>query len=189
MQELIVQGLGRNIFSFTSLSKTGLRCVVEDKTPHLTIRDAVISLTHTRPLTPRHVHARRLFPTDGHQPSGITCAGVKLDIFRERQPSCSVAVSADSWHRRLGHIDPRSMDVLRKDPDAGVAYNGNPSPFHVCQIGKHKQCSHPKQSTRELSRPAKIVVIDNMGPVDPHRSSPREACLRTHARSPTPSPR
>ena len=118
--------------------------------------------------------------------SGNVSHDSHLHILRA---SCSVAVSADSWHRRLGHIDPRSMDVLRKDPDAGVAYNGNPSPFHVCQIGKHKQCSHPKQSTRELSRPAKIVVIDNMGPVDPHRSSPREACLRTHARSPTPSPR
>ncbi|CAN0389491.1 unnamed protein product, partial [Ascophyllum nodosum] len=35
----------------------------------------------------------------------------------------------------------------------------------VCQIAKHKQSPHPKQSTRELSRPGQLVVIDNMGPV------------------------
>ena len=35
------------------------------------------------------------------------------------------------------------------------------------EIAKHKQSPHPKQSTRELSRPGQLVVIDNMGPVNP----------------------
>ncbi|CAN0586415.1 unnamed protein product, partial [Ectocarpus sp. 12 AP-2014] len=37
----------------------------------------------------------------------------------------------------------------------------------VCQIAKHKQSPHPKQSTCELSRPGQLVVIDNMGSVNP----------------------
>ncbi|CAB1103791.1 unnamed protein product [Ectocarpus sp. CCAP 1310/34] len=45
IQGLIVPGLVRNIFSPTSLLKKGLRCVVEESTPHLTIQDKVIPLT------------------------------------------------------------------------------------------------------------------------------------------------
>lgn len=45
MQGLIVPGLGRNILSPTSLLKKGLRCIVEEKTPHLTIRGSVTPLT------------------------------------------------------------------------------------------------------------------------------------------------
>ena len=32
---------------------------------------------------------------------------------------------------------------------------------------KHKQSPHPKTSTRELDRPGELVIIDNMGPVQP----------------------
>ena len=46
-------------------------------------------------------------------------------------------------------------------------YRDSLSPCGVCQIAKHKQSPHPKQSTRELSRPGQLVVIDNMGPVNP----------------------
>ena len=75
--------------------------------------------------------------------------------------------SADTWHRRLGHLNARSLDILRKDTGTGVDYRDSLSPCGVCQIAKHKQSPHPKQSTRELSRPGQLVVIDNMGPVNP----------------------
>ncbi|CAB1114412.1 unnamed protein product [Ectocarpus sp. CCAP 1310/34] len=45
IQGLVVPGLGRNIFSPTSLLKKGSRCVVEESTPHLTIQGKVIPLT------------------------------------------------------------------------------------------------------------------------------------------------
>ncbi|CAN0420188.1 unnamed protein product, partial [Ectocarpus sp. 13 AM-2016] len=80
---------------------------------------------------------------------------------------CFTLVSADTWHWRLGHLNARSLDILRKDTDTGVDYRDNLSPCGVCQIAKHKQSPHPKQSTRELSRPGQLVVIDNMGPVNP----------------------
>eukprot|EP00903_Cladosiphon_okamuranus_P010136 g9598.t1 len=84
---------------------------------------------------------------------------------------CSVAVAADTWHRRLGHIHPRNMDILRKDPDTGVDYSDQPSPCVICEVGKHKDSPHPKKSTRELSRPGELVVIDNLGPVNPPAKS------------------
>ena len=179
LKGLIVPGLGRNIFSPTSLLKTGLRCVVEDKTPHLTIKNAVLPLVQdpqdqgmctlevsfnpentSSSMTPELELATTSPKTASHKPS-----------LHALKAACSVAVSADTWHRRLGHINARSMDALRKDPDTGVDYHGAPSPCSICQIGKHKQCPHPKKSTRELSRPGELVVIDNMGPVEPPAKS------------------
>lgn len=84
---------------------------------------------------------------------------------------CSVAVTANTWHRILGHINSRSMDILRKDPDTGVDYQDAPSPCGICEIGKHKQSPHLKRSTRELARPGEVVVIDNLGPINPPAKS------------------
>ncbi|CAB1111509.1 unnamed protein product [Ectocarpus sp. CCAP 1310/34] len=80
---------------------------------------------------------------------------------------CFTLVTADTRHRRLGYLNARSLDILRKDTGTGVDYRGSLSPCGVCQIAKHKQFPHPKQSARELSRPGQLVVIDNMGPVNP----------------------
>ena len=35
------------------------------------------------------------------------------------------AESADLWHRRMGHINRKRMDVLRRMPGIGVDYNGD----------------------------------------------------------------
>ncbi|CAN0281850.1 unnamed protein product, partial [Ectocarpus fasciculatus] len=145
IQGLIVPGLGRNIFSPTSLLKKGLRCVVEESTPHLTIQGKNVQPSGTKSLM---THQKR---SQTHTSNAV----------------CFTLVSADTWHRRLGHLNARSLDILRKDTDTGVDYRDNLSPCGVCQIAKHKQSPHPKQSTRELSRPGQLVVIDNMGPVNP----------------------
>ncbi|CAM9767451.1 unnamed protein product, partial [Sphacelaria rigidula] len=84
---------------------------------------------------------------------------------------CFLAVSADIWHRRLIHLNQRSMDILRRQKGTGVEYQDKPSPCDVCEIAKHKQTSHPKKTTRELSRPGQLVYINNMGPTQtPARS-------------------
>ncbi|CAM9993083.1 unnamed protein product, partial [Sphacelaria rigidula] len=75
--------------------------------------------------------------------------------------------SADIWHRRLGHLNQRSMDILRQQKGTGVEYQDKPSPCDVCEIAKHEQISHPKKTTRKLSRPGRLVYIDNMGPIEP----------------------
>ncbi|CAB1121163.1 unnamed protein product [Ectocarpus sp. CCAP 1310/34] len=51
---------------------------------------------------------------------------------------CFTLVSADTWHRRLGHLNARSLDILRKDTGTGVDYRDSLSPCGVRQIAKHK---------------------------------------------------
>ena len=167
IQGLIVPGLGRNIFSPTSLLKKGLRCVVEESTPHLTIQGKVIPLTQD----PRD---QGMCTLDITFEQNVQPSGTKSLVPHQKQSQthtanavCFTLVSADTWHRRFGHLNARSLDILRKDTGTGVDYRDSLSPCGVCQIAKHKQSPHPKQSTRELSRPGQLVVIDNMGPVNP----------------------
>lgn len=44
-------------------------------------------------------------------------------------------VSADIWHGRVGHRNPRSMELLRKNDGNGVDYTGIISSCDVCALG------------------------------------------------------
>ncbi|CAB1107843.1 unnamed protein product [Ectocarpus sp. CCAP 1310/34] len=58
--------------------------------------------------------------------------------------------SADLWHRRMGHINGKSSDVLRKEPVNGVDY-----------IGDLKDCAYG------VLRPFQNVSVDTLGPFKP----------------------
>ncbi|CAM9863195.1 unnamed protein product, partial [Sphacelaria rigidula] len=45
---------------------------------------------------------------------------------------CSLAVSVDICHRRLGHLNQRSMDILRRQKGTGAEYQDKPSPCDIC---------------------------------------------------------
>ncbi|CAB1099771.1 unnamed protein product [Ectocarpus sp. CCAP 1310/34] len=145
----------------------GLRCVVEESTPHLTIQGKVIPLAQD----PRD---QSMCTPDITFEQNVQPSGTRSLVPHQKQSQthtanavCFTLVNADTWHRRLGHLNARSLDILRKDTGTGVDYRDSLSPCAVFQIAKDKQSSHPKQSTRDLSRPGQLVVIDNMGPVNP----------------------
>ena len=52
------------------------------------------------------------------------------------------AESANLWHRRMGHINRKSMDVLRRIPGVGVDYNGHIQACDVCAVGKRVKASN-----------------------------------------------
>ena len=77
------------------------------------------------------------------------------------------AVSAELWHRRMGHVNRRSLDVLRKQLGNGVEYNGDMDDCGVCAVGKSEQQAHPKKATHDAQYPFQSVTVDLMGPVSP----------------------
>ncbi|CAB1108749.1 unnamed protein product [Ectocarpus sp. CCAP 1310/34] len=94
---------------------------------------------------------------------------VLCSVSRELDNSPNMAMraeSADLWHRRLGHIDSRSLDVLRKIDDNGVDYTGPMETCDVCAIGKSSQRPHPKKATYDVSRHFQVST-DLMGPISP----------------------
>ena len=79
----------------------------------------------------------------------------------------TATTSASVWHRRLGHMNPRNMEVLRNKQGNGVEYTGTISGCDICSVTKSKQQAHPKKSTRKTTRPMQLVYTDLMGPFTP----------------------
>ena len=108
MRALVVPGLGRNIFAPTAELRNGVRFVLE-KNPYLTIRGTVIPLKQD----PRDQGMCSLditFQRDSHEVLGKS-EGVSPDSGSG--VVYTATTSASVWHRRLGHMNPRNMEVLR----------------------------------------------------------------------------
>ena len=67
----------------------------------------------------------------------------------------------------MGHINRKSMDVLRKQVGNGIEYNGDIEACDVCAVGKSEQQAHPKQATYDIQRAFQLVTVDTMGPISP----------------------
>ena len=48
----------------------------------------------------------------------------------------SAKADADTWHRLMGHISSKRLELLNKTDDNGVSFKGGVSPYDVCAIGK-----------------------------------------------------
>ena len=108
-------------------------------------------------------------PADNHKTGSKTRFG-KLDavqMTKLQMQRCSVAVRAHLWHQWLGHISPRAIGILRRDPATGVKYDGPVFPCGNCHFEKHKMIAIAKKSTRELTRQGKVVQSDDMRPINP----------------------
>ena len=139
-----------------------LRFVLEKK-PYLTIRGTVIPLKQD----PRDQGTCSLditFQRDSHGVLGKS-EGVSPDSGSG--VVYTATTSASVWHRRLGHINPRNMEVLRNKKGNGVEYTGTISGCDICSVTKSKQQAHPKKSTRKTTRPMQLVYTDLMGPFTP----------------------
>ena len=79
----------------------------------------------------------------------------------------TATTSASVWHRRLGHMNPLNMEVLRNKKGNGVEYSGTISGCDIFSVTKSKQQAHPKKSTRKTTRPTQLVYTDLMGPFTP----------------------
>ena len=144
MRALVVPGLGRNIFAPTAELRNGVRFVLEKK-PYLTIRGTVIPLKQD----PRDQGTCSLditFQRDSHGVLGKS-EGVSPDSGSG--VVYTATTSASVWHRRLGHMNPRNMEVLRNKKGNGVEYTGTISGCDICSVTKSKQQAHPKKSTTE----------------------------------------
>ena len=185
IQGLIVPGLGRNIFSPTSLLKKGLRCVVEESTPHLTIQGKVIPLTQD----PRD---QGMCTLDITFEQNVQPSGTKSLVPHQKQSQthtanavCFTLVSADTWHRRLGHLNARSLDILRK----GHGYRGGLSRQSLALAGSARSRNTSSPPTRS-NRLANYHGLDSLWSSTTwglliHLRNTKEAPSRTRARSPT----
>ena len=145
----VVPGLGRNLFSVHTSVTKGVVAVFDSVNPRFEIGNTVIPLKPPSP--PNNLYS---FSMDFN--STVDAAGVALRTE-----------SAALWHRRVGHINTRSMDILRKEKRNGVEYTGDLPTYDVCALGKSAQQAHPKRASYDVSRPFQLVTTDLMGPLSP----------------------
>ena len=68
--------------------------------------------------------------------TGKLLCSIKVELGGVTGEFALRAESADLWHRRMGHINRRSMGVLRKLPGNSIEYTGDIQACDVCAVGK-----------------------------------------------------
>ena len=77
------------------------------------------------------------------------------------------AAEAALWHQRLGHLNLKSLDLLRRQDDSGVRFDGTVPDCDVCVVGKSHQLAHSKTADHKVKLPFQLVFTDLMGPITP----------------------
>ena len=78
------------------------------------------------------------------------------------------AASGDLWHRRMGHINGRNMDALRKVPGNGVEYTEEWRRAVRILSGKRAQQDHRIKATYDdIILAYQLVNVDTLEPINP----------------------
>lgn len=73
----------------------------------------------------------------------------------------------DLWHRGVGHISARSLDILNMVEGSGLSCCGDGLACDACAIGQSAQQAHPKNSMYNAKFYFQLVFTDPMGPIAP----------------------
>ena len=79
----------------------------------------------------------------------------------------AATADADIWHRRLGHMNPHSMELLWQKEGNRMEYTGTVSDCDICALSKSRQQAHPKKSKRMTTRPMQLIYTDLMETLTP----------------------
>ena len=71
------------------------------------------------------------------------------------------------WHRRMRHLNRKSLDLLKKVNNNGVSVDGTVPDCNVCAVGKSRQRAHPKTADQHVQHPFQLVFTDLMGQITP----------------------
>ena len=104
------------------------------------------------------------------QEVGHDLYSISLDLTRggnEPELAMQAVANANLWHRRPGHLNHKSLDLLKSLDNNGVSFDGPVPDCDVCAMGKSRQLVHPKTAEHKVKLPLQIVFADRMGPLTP----------------------
>ena len=157
---VLVPWLGTNIFSVTAALSNGVAYLFYRDNPKLESGDVVVRMKirgvdDTGKIT-CSINVRFGAGGGGPQTLGEAPGGLALRVE-----------TASLWHRRMGHINSKSLDVLRKEAANGIDYTGDVQDCSACSLGKSSQQPHPKHAIYGVSRAFQIKFVDILGPFTP----------------------
>ena len=140
---LVVPGLGCNLFSVKQASRNGVVSIFDKYNPRLGANNFTLPL--------QELENDLYF--------------FSLDLVSGRsapEPAMQAATTATLWHRRMGHLNRKSLDLLKKVNNNGVSFDGTMPDCDVCAVGKSRQRSHPKTADQHVQHPLQLVFTDLM---------------------------
>ena len=159
---VLVPGLGTNLFSVNSAMQKGVASLFYPDNPRLESEsgDVVIPMeSHEVDASGKLVCSIRVRPWG--DAGGLMVPGISPDGLALMMESTGL------WQRRMGHINGKSLKVLRNEPTNGVDKTGDVKDCSVCPLGKSTQKPHPKRANYGVLRPIKHVSVDTLGPFSP----------------------
>ena len=75
--------------------------------------------------------------------------------------------NAQLWHRRLGHLNKRSLELIPRRDGNGVAFDDPIDLCDVCAVRKSHQLAHPKKAKHaNILAPLQLVYGDRWTPLN-----------------------
>ena len=138
---LIVPGLGCNLFSVKQAPRNGVLSIFDTYNPRLEANNFT--------LPPQELENDLYF--------------FSLDfVSGSSAPELAMqaAATATPWHRRMRHLNRKSLDLLKKVNNNGASFDGTEPDCDICAVGKSHQRAHPKTADQHVQHPFQLVFTD-----------------------------
>ena len=147
---LMVPGIGRNLFPVKTAARKGIVSIFDVNKPRLEAGDITVPL----------------------RGENDELDSFKLDLsadgYAGKELAMNVMTNAQGWHRRLGHLNKRSLEPMNRKNGNGVAFDRSIADRDVCAVGKSHQLAYSKKANHAaINAPFPLVDGDLMGPLKP----------------------
>ena len=142
-------GIGRNLFFVKSVTEKSVVSIFDFDSPRLELSGIKV------PLSAEDDDLYSLM------------FDISVDSHGGKELAMNATTNAQLWHRRLGHFNKRSLELMQRRDGNGVAFDGSIDHRDVCAVGKSHQLAHPKKAKHAITAPFQLVNGDLMGPFNP----------------------
>ncbi|CAM9927547.1 unnamed protein product, partial [Sphacelaria rigidula] len=145
---LVVPGLGRNLFSVKQATQDGVVSIFDMNNPRLETNNLTVPLQELE----SDLYFFSLELSNGNDASGLALQAVDAAML---------------WHRRMGHLNSNSLNLLKNVGSNGVDFGGAVLDCDICAVGRSHQLAHPKTANNKVQRAFQLFITDLMGPIMP----------------------
>ena len=143
---LIAPGIGRNIFSVKTAERKGIVSIFDVNKSRLEAGDITMLLREEND----DLYSFKL--------------DLSADGYAGKELAMNAVTNAQVWHRRLGHLNKRSLEIMDRKNGKGVAFDGSIANGDVCAVGKSHQLAHPQKANHvAINALFQLVYGDFMG--------------------------
>ena len=142
----IVPGNKRNLFSVKLVTKKSVVFIFDFRNSRLELSGITVSL---------RAENNDLFSL---------VPDLSADSHGDKEMAMNAITNAQPWHRRLEHLNKRSLELMQKRDGNEVAFDYSIDHCDVFAVGKRHQLAHPKRAKHaDITAPFQLVYQDLMG--------------------------